>query len=41
MMAQSTKSERRFLSDEELGFVSQSHHPALRDLAEENLKSLI
>jgi hypothetical protein len=41
MMAQSTKSERRFLSDEERGFVSQSHHPALRDLAEENLQSLI
>ena len=40
-MAQSTKSEQRFLSDEELGFVSQSHHPALRDLAEDALQSLI
>ena len=40
-MAQSTKSEQRFLSDEELGFVSQSHHPALRDLTEDALRSLI
>ena len=40
-MAQSTKSEQRFLSDEELGFVSQSHHPALRDLPEDALQSLI
>ena len=40
-MAQSTKSERRFLSDEEHGFVSQSHHPALRSLDEDDLQSLI
>ena len=40
-MAQSTKSERRFLSDEEFGFVSRSHHPALRDLADDDLRSLI
>ncbi|MGZ9107141.1 MAG: hypothetical protein ACXW3M_15340 [Rhodoplanes sp.] len=40
-MAQSTKSEQRFLSDEEIGFVSQSHHPALRDLTEDALQSLI
>jgi hypothetical protein len=40
-MAQSMKSEQRFLSDEELGFVSQSHHPALRDLDESALQSLI
>src|SRR5512144_3241976 len=40
-MAQSRNSERRFLSDEEFGFVSQSHHPALHELADDTLQSLV
>lgn len=40
-MSESRKSEQRFLSTEELGFVSQSHHPALRDVSDDDLRSLI
>jgi hypothetical protein len=40
-MAQSSKTEQRFLSNEERDFVSQSHHPALRDLDEDALRSLV
>jgi hypothetical protein len=40
-MAQSSKTEQRFLPNEERDFVSQSHHPALRNLGEDDLQSLI
>jgi hypothetical protein len=40
-MAETTRNERRYLSDEEREFVAQTHHPALRELGDEELAALV
>lgn len=40
-MAQSTRNERRYLSDEEWALVSGTHHPGLGEMADADLVNLI
>lgn len=40
-MAETTRNERRYLSDEEWEFVARTHHPALHELGDEELATLV
>jgi hypothetical protein len=40
-MAETTRNERRYLSNEEWEFVARTHHPALHELGDEELAVLV
>ncbi|HYN39805.1 MAG TPA: hypothetical protein VES39_11195 [Rhodospirillales bacterium] len=40
-MSQAIRNERRYLSDDEFAVVARSHHPALHDLPDEDLRALL
>ena len=40
-MSRSRKEEERFLSKDELEFVSKSHHPEIQDLSDSELSDLV